>query len=123
MERDERSRAAAKHLVDNASSELPSLKLEARVPQDHFAHKLRRANENLGRSERLRAPALEVRCSVTSGTARVDGRSRMGRDLIDARCRGHEHGRLRAAVEARKRKGSIRRRAAGGGAFSSLLFV
>ena len=118
MERDERSRAAAKHIVDNASSELPSLKLEARVPQDHFANKLRRANENLGALNELELRHLRSRCRVRVGARVSTAGRRMGRDLIDDAAGAMSMDGFRAAVEARKRKGSIRRRAAGGGYFS-----
>ena len=117
MERDERSRAAAKHIVDNASSELPSLKLEARVPQDHFANKLRRANENLGALNELELRHLRSRCRVRVGQRVSTAGRRMGRDLIDDAAGAMNMDGFRAAVEARKRKGSIRRRAAGGGYF------
>ena len=117
MERDERSRAAAKHIVDNASSELPSLKLEARVPQDHFAHKLKRANENLGALNELELRHLRSRCRVRVGARVSTAGRRMGRDLIDDAAGAMNMDGFRAAVEARKRKGSIRRRAAGGGYF------
>ena len=117
MERDERSRAAAKHIVDNASSELPSLKLEARVPQDHFAHKLRRANEHLGALNDLELRHLRSRCRVRVGARVSTAGRRMGRDLIDDAAGGMDVAGFEAAIAARKRKQNVRRRAAGGGYF------
>ena len=117
MERDERSRAAAKHIVDNASSELPSLKLEARVPQDHFANKLRRANENLGALNELELRHLRSRCRVRVGQRVSTAGRRMGRDLIDDAAGGMDVAGFEAAIAARKRRGNVRRRAAGGGYF------
>ena len=118
MARDERSRAAAKHLVDNASSELPSLKLEARVPQDHFANKLRRANENLGALNDLELRHLRSRCRVRVGPRVSTAGRRMGRDLIDDAAGAMNMDGFRAAVEARKRRGNVRRPAAGAGYFT-----
>ena len=118
MARDARSRRAAKHFVDNASSELPSLKLEARVPQDHFAHKLRRANENLGALNDLELRHLRSRCRVRVGQRVSTAGRRMGRDLIDDAAGAMDVDGFKAAIAARKRRGSIRRRAAGGGYFS-----
>jgi hypothetical protein len=118
MARDERSRAAAKHFVDKASSELPSLKLAANdAPLDSFAHKLRRANEHLGALNDLELRHLRSRCRVRVGPRVSTAGRRMGRDLIDDAAGAMNMDGFRAAVEARKRKSSIRRRAAGGGYF------
>ena len=84
MARDARSRRAAKHFVDKASSELPSLKLAANdAPLDSFAHKLRRANEHLGALNDLELRHLRSRCRVRVGPRVSTAGRRMGRDLID----------------------------------------
>ena len=118
MARDARSRRAAKHFVDKASSELPSLKLAANdAPLDSFAHKLRRANEHLGALNDLELRHLRSRCRVRVGPRVSTAGRRMGRDLIDDAAGGMDVAGFEAAIAARKRRGNVRRRAAGGGYF------
>ena len=119
MARDARSRRAAKHFVDKASAELPSLKLAANdAPLDSFAHKLRRANEHLGALNDLELRHLRSRCRVRVGPRVSTAGRRMGRDLIDDAAGGMDVAGFEAAIAARKRRGNVRRRAAGGGYFS-----
>ena len=112
MERDERSRAAAKHFVDNASSELPSLKLAPPKLLDGFAHKLRRANENLGALNELELRHLRSRCRVRVGQRVSTAGRRMGRDLIDDAAGAMNMDGFRAAVARRSARRSAAARVA-----------